>query len=111
MPPKPQHITITKPAAEQLLQISKDEKHTEHRLAIMADGQGGFCLEYRDEWQSDETPFMVEGVTEIEFGVSQLTLWQIGGSTVDFREGVFKLDLYEGTCCKGTSKECACSAS
>lgn len=117
VPNKPNKLTITKLAAEQLLQISKDQDHNTHNLLITADGQGGFCLEYKDTFSVDEHQFLVDGVPDITFACAPMTYWQIGGSTIDFREGVFKLDVYEpSNCCKnhtnnGSSNGGACSCS
>lgn len=112
LPKKPKKLTITKPAAEQLLQISKNEGHTIHRLLITADGQGGFCLEYKDAFSADEEKFAVKNVPDIQFACTALTYWQIGGSVIDFRDAVFKLDVFEPKgCCKttaGNTDACGC---
>lgn len=114
LPKRPAFITITPIAAKALLAISQGEGHAEHKLAILADGQGSFYLEYRDEFLPDEQVFTVKGVPTIEFACNAQTLWQIGGSTIDYRNDVFKLDVYEpksGCCGKGnkSSGSCGCA--
>jgi hybrid cluster-associated redox disulfide protein len=113
LPKRPAFITITKPAAIALLEISKKEGHSEHRLAILADGQGSFYLEYRDDFLPDEQVFTVKDVPAIEFACNAQTLWQIGGSTIDYRDNVFKLDILElKTCCGAADKSggsCGCA--
>ena len=63
-----------------------------------------FCMELQEKAASDEQTFTHADVADIAIFASPMTLAGIGGATIDFREGRFKLDLPEDALAKG----CAC---
>ncbi len=62
-------------------------------------------MEFRKEPEEESQVFFHREVPELRLFATSLTLSRIGGSTIDFREGRFKLDLEET---KNTKKECSC---
>jgi hypothetical protein len=75
-------------------------------LQVGTDEAGGFCMEFRKEPEEDSSVFFHREVPAMRLFATPLTLSRIGGSTIDFREGRFKLDLPEDV--GGAKKECAC---
>ncbi len=106
-PKKPETLILTKAAAEALKLIGKQEKKKSICLRVTTDSQGGFCMEFTDKPMSNDAAFVSKGVAGVSLIASPETLWRIGGSTVDFREGKFKLDMEEACGCEG--KDCACA--
>ncbi len=102
-PPRPMKMTITKAAAEGLLTLAKAEGKEGEALQVGTDEAGGFCMEFRKEPEEESVVFFHREVPTMRLFATHLTLSRIGGSTIDFREGRFKLDLEEA---KG--KACAC---
>lgn len=107
-PPRPQTLQITKPAAGALKDIVKEEKREKDVLIVIADSQGGFCMEFRSEPDADDQAFESDEGADMTVYASPLTLWHIGGGKIDFRDGRFKLDLPEDGCCKGDASKCTC---
>ena len=108
-PAKPRTLILTEAAAKALKKIAVKEKQKTARLRVTADANGGFCMEFtKAPMQSDEV-FVCESVKNVALIASPETIWRIGGSTVDFREGRFKLDLIETCECAG--KGCTCEKS
>lgn len=101
-PQRPQELHVTKDAAEALLQIVRQQNEGEY-LEVIADNRGAFCLEMRMEKSEDHHVFGHDDVPDLTIVAVPLTLQRIGGSTIDFREGRFKLDLPSngGGCCQG----------
>ncbi len=96
MPPRPHTLTVTAAAAKAFKDIAKTEKRKEKGLAVIVDEHGGFCMEFKTKPAKDEKTFKHTDVKGIEVYASEMTLMRIGGSTIDFREGRFKLDLPAG---------------
>ena len=94
-PTREPHITITPAAARAIRAIALSEGRKGEGLAIIVDATGGFCMEFQKEPEGDDTIFTSEDEPDVRVFVSPLTLWRIGGATVDFREKRFKLDLPE----------------
>lgn len=105
-PVRPQTITLTKQAAEALKKIGKQEKKKKVRLRVETDASGNFCMEFDDTVKPDDHSFTCPTVKGVEVLANDTTLWRIGGSSIDFREGRFKLDLKEGCGCGSSS--CGC---
>ncbi len=109
---RPMEITITKDAAESLSTLAEQEGHAGDPLIVTLDERGSFCMEFANEDPEDHYMFIHSDVSSIRVFASALTLFRIGGSTIDFREGRFKLDLPEdsskGSCCQEGA--CACDA-
>lgn len=113
MPPRPETLTVTVTAANAFKDVAKKEKRKEKGLAVIVDENGGFCMEFKNKPAKDEKTFKNTDVKGIEVYASAMTLMRIGGSTIDFRDGRFKLDLPAGdkanaACgCEGGG-ECGC---
>jgi len=97
---KPQTLTITCEAAKNIEKISEKEGHKEEDLIVTVDEAGEFCMEFRKS-DSNDLEFKNMKYPDIKVFASPLTLRRIGGSTIDFRDGAFKLDLEGGGCCGG----------
>ncbi len=100
-PNRPQTIAVTKPAADALASILTAENKTGWTLQVGLDDAGGFSLDIVEQPVVDHHVFTEHGLT---VSASPLTLKAIGGSTVDYRDGRFKLDLPSGG-----KKSCACT--
>ncbi len=96
MPERPASLTLTAPAARAIRDVAKSEKKTGEGLAVIVDGHGGFCMEFRPEPQAGEQTFRNQEEPDVRIFASVLTLKRIGGATIDFRDGRFKLDLPAG---------------
>lgn len=111
-PQRPQTLTITTTAAQAIREIAEKENRLGEALMIIADGKGGFCLEFRAEKNEEDAVFRNSEVPDMEFCASPLTLSRIGGSTIDFRDGRLKLDLAEEkakeTCGCNNGGRCGC---
>lgn len=104
-------LTVTIAAAKAIAQVMEEEKRKDEGLAVIVDESGGFCMEFRPEPETDETTFKNEDVPDVRIFASALTLSRIGGSTIDFREGRFKLDLPAGdkdAAACGCGGSCSC---
>ena len=109
-PPRPQTLTITAPAARAVQEIATKEGHNDEGLTVIADGHGGFCMEFKPQPEPETKIFTNQEVPTMRFLASPLTLARIGGATIDYREGRFKLDLAEDmkTCECKDDHECKC---
>lgn len=108
MPAKPQTLIITEEAAKQIGKIASAEGKANEGLSVLADEHGGFFMEFRKDAEHGDKTFQNEKVPDVKIFASMLTLQRIGGSTIDFREDRFKLDVEEvggGCACGG---KCAC---
>ncbi len=117
-PERPQMLTLTKDAAIQLKDILEAEGKAGWGLAVGLDTNGGFAMEFVETASVDDKIFGCEGIDGISLYASPTTLFSIGGSTIDFRDGRFKLDLpsdaAKKVCCQGKDAcecgggECGC---
>ena len=94
-PDRPAHIDVTREAAEALSAVAEQEGITECFLAIVMDGNGGFCMEFQDEPEKDSNMFAHDDFPKVNVAVSPTILWRIGGAKIDYRDKRFKLDLPE----------------
>jgi|GEM_PF-240587 len=111
-PDRPKTLDISTSAAVAIRDVAKSEGRSAQGLAVIVDGQGGFCMEFKDDAAEDETTFQNADVPEVRVFASALTLKRIGGSRIDFREGRFKLDLPDApvhACGCGEGKTCDCT--
>ncbi|MDD4319740.1 MAG: DUF1858 domain-containing protein [Candidatus Peribacteraceae bacterium] len=110
-PGRPQTLTITDAAAAALRQVMEGEGKRGEGLVVTVDGRGGFCMEFRKEAQQGERTFSPANDPSLRVFASPLTLSRVGGSTIDHREGRFKLDLLEEACTGdgACGKECGCT--
>lgn len=113
-PVRPQSLEVTKDAAENLKNIAEAEGRLGQALEVGFDEAGGFCMEFRPEADPDWKVFAHREVPELRLYASSFTLGRIGGATIDFREGRFKLDLPDAhaakTCACGGKGECGCAS-
>ncbi|MDB4979013.1 MAG: putative iron-sulfur cluster assembly accessory protein [Candidatus Peribacteria bacterium] len=111
LPEKSNTLTITAAAAAAIRDIAIAENRLGEGLAVIADGRGGFCLEFQPEPATDDLTFTNTDVPDMRFFAGSLTLKRIGGSTIDFRDGKCKLDLADapnsGCGCK-SGGTCGC---
>ena len=117
LPERPQTITLTLEGARAIKGVAEKEGRADQVLEIIADAAGGFCMEFQTETGRTTALQAVDGKTfsnpdvpGVRLLASPLTLARIGGATIDFREGRFKLDLLEDAksgcgCSKGS---CGC---
>jgi len=106
-PVRPQTITVTPEAAVALKNILEAEGKLGWVLEVGLDEAGGFNLEIVEKAKADDHIFKQEDVT---VSASSVTLATIGGSTIDYREGRFTLDVMgqsSSGCCKD-GRACAC---
>lgn len=118
-PERPQTITVTKEAALQLQDILTAEGKAGWGLSVGLDSNGGFSMDVVEKGASTDLTFTAPDVSDVPVYASPMTLFSIGGATIDFREGRFKLDLPEDgikkSCCQGKEKRacggggCGCS--
>ena len=92
-PPRPETLTVTLDAAKTLRRLAEEENRTDQGLMVTLDENGGFCLEFSDEKSPDLRTFAHHDEPTMKIFASIMTLARIGGSTIDFREGRFTLDL------------------
>jgi hybrid cluster-associated redox disulfide protein len=90
---KPQMINVTKESALQIREIAKENKSEDQGLSIQAQKDGSFFMEFRKRYEKGEKEFFAREVPDVKVWASPLTLQRIGGSTIDYREGRFKLDM------------------
>ena len=105
-PPRPQELHITEAAARAILEVAVNEKVSGQGLSVQANREGGFYMEFRKEPELGEKTFRHSKVSDVAVYASILTLQRIGGATIDFREGKFKLDVGEKCC--GNEGGCGC---
>ena len=111
-PPRPEVLHVTLPAAKGLKEVMESEGRGGQGLLVTLDETGGFCLEFRDTAAKGEKTFFHREEPDVRVFASSQTLQRIGGSTIDLREGRFKLDLPDDlkppTCgCGGGRCSCA----
>ncbi len=107
-PPRPQTLTITQPASEQIKNIAESQGKAGQGLSVLADEHGGFFMEFRDDPELGDKQFTGEKSPDVRVFASVLTLQRIGGSIIDFREGRFKLDLESPVVACGCGGKCDC---
>ncbi len=110
-PVRPQTLNVTDAAAERIAHIATGEGRMGDALTVLFDEAGNFCMEFTPLDQVKDELFRSPGHPEIRVTASPLTLWRIGGASIDFRDGQFKLDLPEdgqGGCCGGDKSKCGC---
>lgn len=102
LPARPQMLTITLAAADAIRNIATQEEKDGWGLCVIAEEHGGFCMEFMQEAPSDHRTFRCDAAADVFVHASPDTLLRIGGSTIDFREGRFKLDVESACACGGT---------
>ncbi len=108
-PVPPATLTLTESGANALLAIAKTEGKDSCLLRVGSDDAGGFCMEFAELTLADDRKFTNAAVQGVAIIASPQALHRIGGATVDFREGRFKLDVPKVTTACGCEGEgCAC---
>ena len=97
-PSHPQDLTITSAAAHALHDLLHREKKATAALLVTLDERGGFCMEFIDALPQGALHFHNREVPDVHVYATPLTLRRIGGSTIDVREGRFKLDAPDAGC-------------
>lgn len=110
-PARPKTLTLTAEAARNIEAIAASEGRKGEGLAVIVDQNGGFCMEFRKEKDPDDGVFSNAEEPDVRIFASTLTLARIGGATIDFRDGRFKLDLPEDKAaqCGCTPETCGCT--
>jgi hybrid cluster-associated redox disulfide protein len=106
-PERPEELHLTLIAAEQIAAIAESEGRKGDGLAVLLDDAGSFCMEFRAAPEKGDKVFSHAEKPETRLFASLPTLHHIGGSTIDFRDGRFKLDL-PGAKCGCGGGECDC---
>lgn len=106
-PSKPRQLTLTPEAAKALLEIAAGEGKTSCMLRVLSDESGGFCMEFSEKKEEDDMLFYADGEPHAALIAQPDILFRIGGSTVDFRDERFKLDLIMTDVC-GCGGKCDC---
>lgn len=112
-PKRPQTLTLMLEAAKNLRAIAEQEGKLGHVLEVGVDEGGGFCMEFREKPATEDQIFFHPDLPDMRLSASALTLSRIGGSTIDFRDGRFKLDLpqdMQHTGCACGKGECGCQS-
>lgn len=119
-PERPQTLSVTKDAAVALMSMLENEGKSDWGLSVGLDEGGGFCMEFAKAASADAKTFQNNDVPALRVFATTVTLGSIGGATIDFRDGRFKLDLPEdskktacgctdgGTCGCKDGGECGC---
>lgn len=107
-PVRPATLTITLPAAKALLAIAKKEGKEGQLLEVISEN-GSFCMEFRKTAPDGAKIFRNPGAPEMTIVAAEATLTSIGGSTIDYREGRFKLDMASPGCACGKGA-CSCAS-
>ena len=92
-PERPLILTLTKDGALKLREMLDAEGKSGWGLLVGLDETGGFSMEFVEKKNKDDQTFQCDDVPDVKLFASATTLFSIGGSTIDFREGRFKLDL------------------
>lgn len=111
-PPRPETLSVSKEAALRLREVLEAEGKAGWVLLVGVDEAGKFCLEFAEKTDGGHRIFRHDDVSGVRLAADASTLARIGGATVDFREGRFKLDLPEdaaaGCGCGKGKGECGC---
>ena len=103
--PRPQMLTVTREAARAIRIIAQAEKKEGQGLAVIIDADGGFYMEFRKKADPDDSVFTNEHEPDVRILASSITLWRIGGATIDYRDERFKLDFFEDDDCSFCDKD------
>lgn len=102
---RPKTITITNDAATGLVEALSMQGKKGWHLLVTTDEAGGFCMEFIEHIPKDHERFSNTSVPELIVAASAMTLASVGGSTIDMRDGRFKLDLPSAADCGCKKRE------
>lgn len=88
-----QKITVTDAAACVLGEMVKKEKKQGYCLCVGLDEEGKFFLEFLRKAPEGAKVFPHATISAVRIAALPLTLYRIGGATIDYRDGRFKLDI------------------
>ncbi len=113
VPKRPMTLALTLSGANALQDIAMREGKIGAYLRVIAEEGGGFCLEFTEEKHQKDLAVSHPEASKLIVIASPETLSRIGGSTIDYREERFKLDLpaiatEEGCCSSGEG--CSCNS-
>ncbi len=113
VPKRPMTLVVTLSGANALQDIAAHEGKIGSYLRVIAEEGGGFCLEFTEEKYQKDLAISHPEVPKLIIIASPETLSRIGGSTIDYREERFKLDLpaiaNEQGCCS-SEEGCSCDS-
>jgi Fe-S cluster assembly iron-binding protein IscA len=93
LPIKNEKLMFTAAAAGALHGVGKEAKKTTCMLRVMHDDHGGYCLEFSETRTTDDVLATHPDFPDVSLIADPKLLKSMGGATVDFREGRFKLDI------------------
>lgn len=111
-PTRPLELILTHAAAVALRDILQQEGEKQQVLVVTLDSNAAFCMECADAVPQDHLVFQHPQVSEVRVCASTTTLRSIGGATIDFREGRYKLDLpttNRAACACAQDGSCGCA--
>ncbi|MBT4367097.1 DUF1858 domain-containing protein [Candidatus Peregrinibacteria bacterium] len=109
MPKREKVLLLTPLAAKGIQDIAKKEDINQAALSVVIDEAGSFCLEFRDSKPTGEECFSCAEYPDTFVCASSIILKSIGGAVIDYRDGLFKLDLPEDIkCCSDSAESCVC---
>lgn len=97
----PHKLTITEDAAHALGKILEENGKFGYYLCVGFDDGGKFFLEFSRKLPPNTVVFFHRSVPSVRVFALPPTLRRIGGATVDYREGRFKLDFPESLLSRG----------
>jgi hybrid cluster-associated redox disulfide protein len=106
-PARDAELGITKEAALAVKEVGMQENLKTFGLAVLSDPSGNFFMEFREGPGEGDHIFRNNDIPEVAVYASPATLQSIGGATIGFADGKFKLDV--GSACDCTQKQCNCS--
>ena len=113
VPKRPMTLVVTLSGANALQDIAVREGKIGSYLRVIAEEGGGFCLEFTEEKHQKDLAISHPEAPKLIVIASPETLSRIGGSTIDYREERFKLDLpaiaSEQGCCS-SEEGCSCDS-
>lgn len=93
LPVRNERLVLTTAAAGALRNVVEESGKATCMLRVMQDGHGGYCLEFTETKTSNDVIASHTDFPDVSLIADPKLLKSVGGATVDFREGRFKLDI------------------
>ena len=93
LPMRSERLVLTTTAAGALRNVVKESGKATCMLRVMNDGHGGYCLEFSEARTTNDVLATHPDFPDVSLIADPKLLRSMGGATVDFREGRFKLDI------------------